>query len=244
MAQLKLFLSGQNINFKSCNRCKAVKPLEHFSSSNRNAIGLQTECRLCHSERHDPAVIQRRKEMAELAFQGLKRCNTCHGIKVRSDFNKSKIAPDGLSHKCRECSKVINVEWRKNNPEGFRTWYSKNKVKVAPKRKQWRDSNTEHRRQYISKWSKNNKHLINRNIAKRRAAKIAACPAWANQKAIADIYAEAARMRRDTGLRYEVDHIVPLQNAKVCGLHWEGNLQIILKHENISKLNRRWPGMA
>ncbi len=87
-------------------------------------------------------------------------------------------------------------------------------------------------------WAQMNAPSVNARIANRRAAKIRATPAWANQQKIAEIYAEARRLTKATGIRHEVDHIYPLQSDKVCGLHWEANLQIITEFENIQKLNR------
>lgn len=81
------------------------------------------------------------------------------------------------------------------------------------------------------------------NSSKRRAAKRQAVPRWANHAMIAEWYKLAEEMTKLCGLRFHVDHIVPLVSDIVCGLHWEGNLQILPFDENIHKGNRYWPDM-
>lgn len=51
-------------------------------------------------------------------------------------------------------------------------------------------------------------------------------------------YDEAARLRQVTGCVWEVDHIVPLKNPIVCGLHNEFNLRVIQRFDNRSKNNK------
>lgn len=85
------------------------------------------------------------------------------------------------------------------------------------------------------------------------AAEIAACedpprrrqmlirlgtPRWANREKMLAIYLERARLEEETGIPHEVDHIVPVVNKLVCGLHWEGNMRIITTEENRRKSNR------
>lgn len=87
-------------------------------------------------------------------------------------------------------------------------------------------------------WARANKGVVNAIQMRRWAAKFRATPVWANQNAIEAIYREAARLTRETGIRYEVDHVYPLQGDTVCGLHVEANLQILTKVENARKHNR------
>jgi len=41
-----------------------------------------------------------------------------------------------------------------------------------------------------------------------------------------------------TGIKWHIDHIIPLKNSKVCGLHIWSNLQVITATENYSKRNK------
>jgi hypothetical protein len=64
-----------------------------------------------------------------------------------------------------------------------------------------------------------------------------ATPRWADFDAMTEIYARRAAIERETGIPHDVDHIVPIVNQLVCGLHWEGNLRIIPASENRKKSN-------
>jgi len=74
-------------------------------------------------------------------------------------------------------------------------------------------------------------------IVERRKKRDKSLPPWADKKAIREIYIKARQVTLETGIKHEVDHIIPSNHELVCGLHVENNLQIITEYENIRKSN-------
>lgn len=176
-------------------------------------------------------------------------CNCCATTKSASEFYPS------YKTQCRACLKrkaapkraaklAYLVEWRAMNPDAAKEWYRSNRDSKRKYNAVYYSERREHERRRYDAWARANPGKVNSLIARRTAAKMRQTPAWADHHAIVSIYERAAELTRLTGIRHEVDHIIPLQGATVCGLHWEANLQILTKTENLRKWNRLLPEYA
>lgn len=72
-------------------------------------------------------------------------------------------------------------------------------------------------------------------------ARILATVPWADFNEIRAVYREADRLSTITGVKHQVDHIVPLNHPRVCGLHVHWNLRAIPAGPNMSKGNNWCP---
>jgi len=167
-------------------------------------------------------------------------------------ITQSKTCRKGLhqypadKHQCPECKKESSRRWVEANPERKREldckWREANPERKRELDCKWREANRERERELRRLWAEANPGKINARRAKRRAAKRQAIASWADHNKIKEIYKECARLTKKTGIKHHVDHIYPLQNKYMCGLHVETNLQILSAAENASKSNRSWPG--
>ena len=157
----------------------------------------------------------------------LRKCKHC-GLEAHTEddldlFKKERTCKYGRVNVCKKCARATSSKWRGNN-----------KQQVAVYNKQWAEDNKEYKAELGKQWRKKYPHKKNALTAKRRAAKLQATPLWFEQekKRVEILYATAQLTDM------HVDHIVPLQNKKVCGLHCLHNLQLLTPTENISKGNR------
>lgn len=161
------------------------------------------------------------------------------------------IAPRKTKGACIEC---LKDEWAKANEtraEYFKAYNQSEAGQKAKKEYYARNKETviaranarpiEVRRAAKAKHKTTNPEYYNtlNNVRKRRHRN--ATPPWitAEQKAaMRELYVQATHLTKITGERYVVDHIVPLINPVVCGLHVPWNLRVITQHENAKKSNK------
>ncbi len=178
-------------------------------------------------------------------MQDLKTCQRCNEEKPLNLFGKDAQKKDGLRSYCKVCvNNGSRLAYQALSDEAI--------TNLRAKRKQWANNNKQKYVKYVQKYVKLNKekvkeynrqhvqrnrHIYQAHVAARRSAKITATPSWANQQEIREIY-ELAHEFRQAGFDVDVDHIIPLQSERVCGLHSHHNLRPCLAFVNRQKSNR------
>ena len=167
-----------------------------------------------------------------------KVCNCCGIEKPLIDFYKHKNCKFGVTPKCKLCLK----EKRKQN-------YQKTKEKYHERNRIWRENND--RTAYYAKYRKENKEKIKqyfvstrhksaKNRSVRRARFLQRTPKWLTTTDLFEIeciYKYCGALR-SIGLKYEVDHIIPLAGKYASGFHVPTNLQVIPMIDNRKKANK------
>lgn len=145
----------------------------------------------------------------------MKYCGSCGEEKPLELFSKNQSA-------CKSCKKSQYADWLQRNRDYHKKWCTDNPEKVKEKQRKWLSSNKD-RKAYLE--------------SNRRARKLQATPAWANEELIRREYELASWCSKVTGERYTVDHIIPLMGKLVCGLHVHNNLQVLRAADNSKKSN-------
>lgn len=160
----------------------------------------------------------------------MKICASCKEEKELSGFKKNAKCKGGVVGKCKVCVNTYQKGWRManpNHPKGNRSevrarYYDKNKEDILECSKTYRENNLPKYAFYAMK---------------RHTTKLNATPSWLTKNQLREIatFYEVASWYSEP---MHVDHIIPLQGKKVCGLHVPWNLQVIPAVDNIRKGNR------
>lgn len=154
--------------------------------------------------------------------------------------NKEQQKEYGKQHYIENREWYLNyaAQYRENNPEkvknAVREWRKLNPEYHVLKGREYYRNNKEWFRDY---W-KQHAETYNARASLRRARIVDAHPSWVELSDIEHFYIMARTLTELTGVPHEVDHIIPLNNDTVCGLHVPDNLRVVSMDYNRSKGNK------
>ena len=101
----------------------------------------------------------------DIIEEGFKRCSKCNRVLPITDFNKQKMASDGLQSYCKQCQKAMHAEYYQSNKDALLKkkddYIVKNKEKIAQKKADYYSKNKERFTDYYNpqthpmNWAKN-----------------------------------------------------------------------------------------
>lgn len=150
-------------------------------------------------------------------------CHQC-GLEFASRNKKWKFEADPDAVRANDRARyAANPERKKNN----RREYVKRNHEVVKAKQRIR-----------YKTNPRPKESQNAMNARRRASKLNATPPWTTPEMrleMKNIYKQSIEMSKQLGVKFQVDHAVPLKGVVVSGLHVPWNLRIITQQENLSR---------
>lgn len=136
------------------------------------------------------------------------------------DFIPPKRLPNAKRCSSKRCEQDYKNEWARHNPKSKLDWIKRNPEKRKQASKEYIQRNWEYYVEYASLYTRHQKQ---------------AKPKWLtewDEFLIKELYHLAKLQSK------EVDHIIPLKNNSVCGLHVPWNMQLLTRSENAQKSNK------
>lgn len=243
-----------------CSCCGEMLPAttEFFSPRNGRKRGFNSRCKSCINSKNKE--VSKAKKIAKFAAITHKTCSSCNETKEIARFRKRSGRNFGWVSKCLDCEKVEKQMYREKHKEDIklkrelmsdeirqsnRNRYYANREHVLKKQAEYRDQNRDVVRDRVKAnyYKDKSKYAL---ASRRKELKIKFVSVDFGE--LSDLLISESYKLRDmrtkaTGVKWHVDHIVPLQSELVQGLHCGYNLQLLPASHNIAKGNRWWPDM-
>lgn len=164
-----------------------------------------------------------------------------NGISCQRGHINKRYADSGGCYVCQVENNKINRQKPEQKPMVLarkRKDYYKNKDKRDASMKRYALANKERINQRAREYQKKNPHVFRASGSFRRARLRNATPPWITPQMREDIkslHAQAELLELETGIQFDVDHIVQLDGKTVCGLHVPWNLRLLKHSDNISR---------
>jgi hypothetical protein len=159
----------------------------------------------------------------------------------RGGIADRKLNGDCLCQQCLAFTKELKAKHAVQNRHKHVEWVLANPEKMKAYKDAWALKNKDAQANRLKQWKKDNPEKVLADFHKRRASKIKATPCWYGEfdGFVMHEALRLARLRQSiTGVKWHVDHMIPLQAKEASGFHCASNIQVIPEWMNVSKANR------
>lgn len=239
-------------NNKKCTKCDKIKDILAYSRDRIKPDGLRPDCKKCVKTRASTFYKKNRDKIKDYSknYYNDNKEKVAKRVELHYEKNKEKIIKRTSDYQKthrkqasesakRFYKKDYNLNKQKYKEKGRKS-YLRNKKKHSESTRKYYVKNKDKIKEYSKNYAKQNSYKINAYSKKRKADKIHQTPKWLTKdhlKEMENFYKKAKEMSIN-GVKYEVDHIIPLRGKEVRGLHVPWNLQILTKQENNKKRNK------
>jgi hypothetical protein len=160
----------------------------------------------------------------------MKTCRKCDETKEISQFHRHSGMKDGHLNTCAVCVTKTVAEWRLKNPGCRQKEHEKVRERESFRtREQWLE---DRKKNAIGRSASQGKYFYKRKLQ---------LTLLTFTELDEFVFEEACSLRelrkKATGFDWHIDHIVPLNHKKVCGLHKAANFQVVPASWNCQKRN-------
>jgi hypothetical protein len=213
--------------------------------SDGRCVGCGKSRSKAYNEENKRALADLRKER-----YGKNRKSLLSGMKDYRDKNKSTISRRMKRYYDENRSVILRQkkEYAERNREAIalylKEYQERNKDSIVSYRKSYWSTNRD--ALLVRQREKYAQNAVTRRTAssRSRAARAKRIICWGKEAdeltrlREVELHELCVRMEGDTGVKFHVDHMIPLQGSLVCGLHVWNNLQAIPRELNQSKKNK------
>lgn len=192
----------------TCSKCLETKSSEFFRKNINRKNGKDNVCKDCKNSSCRESWWENREKELERSKENYYTHREARCAHYRRTWWENR-------EKQLKRSKAYGIKHAEERSEYSKRWRKENAKTVKEVSRKWRVFNRDKTRYYSSKY---------------RSLRNSATPPWLTESQSREIYNMhllAKALEINTGKKFEVDHIVPLNGKNFCGLNVPWNLRVI-----------------